>query len=42
MNNSAARGVYAQSLHYFYRKHYSPLAQWLLRLLLPIYQRVAG
>lgn len=40
--NPAARGVYAQSLRYFYRKHYSPLAQWLLRFLLPIYQRVAG
>jgi N-acetylglucosaminyl-diphospho-decaprenol L-rhamnosyltransferase len=40
--NPAARGVYAQSLRYFYRKHYSPLAQWLLRLLLPIYQRVVG
>jgi N-acetylglucosaminyl-diphospho-decaprenol L-rhamnosyltransferase len=40
--NPAARNFYAQSLSYFYRKHYSPLAQWLLRLLLPIYRRVAG
>jgi GT2 family glycosyltransferase len=41
-HNPAARGVYAQSLRYFYRKHYPVPAQWLLRLLLPIYQRVAG
>ena len=40
--NPAARGVYAQSLRYFYHKHYSPLAQWLLRGLLPLYQRMAG
>jgi N-acetylglucosaminyl-diphospho-decaprenol L-rhamnosyltransferase len=40
--NPSARRVYAQSLRYFYRKHYSRLSQWLLRWLLPIYQRVAG
>jgi len=39
--NPAARGLYAQSLRYFYRKHYSAPAQWLLRLLLPLYQRLA-
>jgi GT2 family glycosyltransferase len=40
--NPAARGAYAQSLRYFYRKHYSPTAQWLLRWLLPVYQWLAG
>jgi GT2 family glycosyltransferase len=40
--NPAASGAYAQSLRYFYRKHYSPAAQWLLRWLLPLYQRLAG
>ena len=40
--NPEARGAYAQSLRYFYRKHYSPAAQWLLRWLLPLYQRLAG
>ncbi len=40
--NPAAREAYSQSLRYFYRKHYSPLAQWMLRLLLPFYQRMAG
>lgn len=36
----AARQAYLNSLRYFYRKHYPPLAQGLLDLLTPVYQRV--
>ena len=41
-NNPAARDAYAHSLRYFYGKHYAPPAQWLLRLLLPLYRRVGA
>lgn len=38
--NPKAGAFYADSLCYFYRKHYSPLAQFALAILLPWYQRM--
>ncbi len=37
--NPRAQQAYAASLRYFYRKHYSPVAQSLLNVLLPLYAR---
>jgi hypothetical protein len=37
----AARNAYYNSLQYFYMKHYSPLAGWLLRLFLLPYRLLA-
>ncbi len=41
-NRRAVSRVYRQSLLAFYAKHYGPLATAVLRLLLPIYARLAG
>lgn len=38
--NPAARAAYGRSLLYFYRKHYSKPARWLVHGLLPVYQRI--
>ncbi len=38
--NPSARAAYARSLKYFYGKHYSKLAQWGLRLLLPVFMSI--
>ncbi len=40
--NPAARRAYRESLRYFYRKHYGPAANLALRLLLPVYARLAA
>jgi GT2 family glycosyltransferase len=39
--NPTARRAYRESLRYFYAKHYGPVASLLLRLLLPVYARLA-
>ncbi len=39
--NPAAQRAYRASLRYFYRKHYGPAANLLLRLMLPVYERLA-
>ncbi len=38
----AVNRIYQQSLLAFYAKHYGPLATALLRLLLPVYNRLMG
>ncbi len=38
--NPRAQAAYAQSLRYFYRKHYGPLARLALALMLPVYRRL--
>ncbi len=40
--NPAARRAYRESLRHFYRKHYGPAANLALRLLLPVYARLAA
>jgi hypothetical protein len=40
--NPAARKAYRASLRHFYAKHYGPAASLLLRLLLPLYARLAA
>jgi N-acetylglucosaminyl-diphospho-decaprenol L-rhamnosyltransferase len=39
--NPRARSAYYNSLVYFYTKHYGRFSQWLLRLMLPLYQRIS-
>ena len=38
--NPQAQSSYEASLRYFYRKHYGPVAELVLRMLLPVYSRM--
>jgi len=38
--NPRAQAAYEQSLRYFYRKHYGPLARLALAVMLPVYRRL--
>ncbi len=40
--NPAAQQAYYKSLVYFYRKHYGPIARWLLRVLLIFYRNMVS